>query len=299
MIIKKNITSLIFILLCNFAIAQKQLLKIGVFADCQAAQTETRKGRCYTKSATKLKEAITEFNDNDAKLVVSMGDLIDRDLYTLKQIDTVLQTLKKPFYHVLGNHDFLLDAMDDVQRVTNTRPPYYRSIKQNGVRLILLNSNENAIYTTLRETPEREKVEQILAEYKKTGAMNAQPINGMVSAEQMKWIEEELKQATAAKEVVVVMSHHPLIYLNNMGTMLNNEQVISLLEKYDCVKAHISGHFHLGGHFTRKNIHYLVLLGMVETSNNRYAMLDIYDDRIVVEGRGDEQSREMKFTNNH
>lgn len=291
--------SLLLLMLCgNFAVAQEALLRFGVVADCQSAQSESeeKRERRYTLSPTKLTEAIASFNREHVDLAVSLGDLVEGDMESFRELEPILSEAQMELYHVLGNHDYLLgDSLKRAMKVMGIKEPGYYSRVKNGVRLIFLNSNENAIYTVRKGSAEYAAAEQRLAEQKATSLFGARPYSGEVSERQMKWLEEELQAAEAAGEIVVLMSHHPLYYPIDLVTMSGSERVRALIERYDCVKTHISGHFHRGGYSRINGVDYLILKGMVEGDNNRYAIVNIYPDRIEIDGRGDEEDRTLKF----
>jgi putative lipase involved disintegration of autophagic bodies len=71
--------------------------------------------------------------------------------------------------------------------------------------------------------------------------------------------------------------------------------VLNLLKQYPAVKAWINGHDHAGGYAFYQGIHHLTLPGMVESApgNNCYAIIQVYPDRLVIEGKGTTASRNL------
>ena len=56
------------------------------------------------------------------------------------------------------------------------------------------------------------------------------------------------------------------------------------------------GHNHKGGFGERDGVGFVTLQGMVETKDTTaYGVLEVFEDRMVVEGRGRVTSREMVF----
>lgn len=286
---------LLLFLLCNTLFAQQYRLNIGLFADCQSAQSERNGSRFYTKSPAKLAEAIETFNNEKVDMIVSLGDFVDADIASMEELVPIAAKATSHIYHMLGNHDFLQTDFDRALEIMDIKAPYYYSVVQNGVRLVMLNSNERTIYSTQEGTSDRKDAEVYIAQLKDDGALNALPYNGAIGPKQLEWLESELQLAEKSGEIVVVMSHHPLLYPIDVITALNSKQVRGVLEKYSCVKAHISGHHHMGGYSEVNGIHYLILKGMVDTENNRYAIAKIYDDRIEIDGRADEKDITLKY----
>ena len=72
---------------------------------------------------------------------------------------------------------------------------------------------------------------------------------GMLSFAQLNWLETTLRAAETSGESCIVFSHLP-VYAEccRVDSLLwNCEAVLSVLHKYACAKAFISGHDHDGG----------------------------------------------------
>lgn len=247
-----------FVMACA-SFAQEPLLKIGLFADCQFAQTDKEgSSRQYTRSATKLEQAIAWFNAEKVDFTVSLGDLVDANIESAEELAPILAKAHQPIRHVMGNHDLLPKERLRMEQILGLAEPYYYSLVENGVRIIVLNSTN-------------------------------------VSQEQTKWIAEEFKTAQNAGEITIIMSHHPIYYPFGIGIMANSTQIREQIESDHTVHACFSGHVHLGGYTELNGVHYLTLKGMVESPNNRHAIINIYTDRIEVVGRGEEQDKLLKF----
>jgi hypothetical protein len=88
--------------------------------------------------------------------------------------------------------------------------------------------------------------------------------------------------------------HFP-VYPADPHNLWNAEEVISILEKFSCVKAYINGHNHKGKYGQKNGIHYLTLKGMVETESNAYSIIRIFQDSIKVIGYGREADRVLQI----
>lgn len=249
---------LLFLSVLCASYAQEPVLRFGIFADCQYALQDKGGSRRYTLSNKKLGEAISTFNTGGTAFNVSLGDLVDADIECTRVLEPILATSSRKIYHLMGNHDFLRDSMEQHVKIMQLEKPFYYSVVDSGVRLIFLNS------TQFDDT-------------------------------QLAWLESELEVAQKSDKMVFIMSHHPIFYYLNFGVIPNNNAVRELLEKYSVVKACFSGHVHFGCYAEVGGIHYLTLKGMLDTDNNRFAIVNVYPDFIKVDGRGDEQDKLLKL----
>jgi hypothetical protein len=70
-------------------------------------------------------------------------------------------------------------------------------------------------------------------------------------------------------------------------TALNNRAILQVVESHPCVKALFAGHHHAGGFSYYHSIPAITVEGMVETDDeNAFAVVKLYDDKIVIEGYG-------------
>ena len=118
--------------------------------------------------------------------------------------------------------------------------------------------------------------------------------NGAVGETQMKWLGDTLETARKNNEKVIVLSHQPLFpdSSNEVCLAWNFDEILNLLKDYsDTVIASFAGHAHRGGYkrCDESGIHYRVFEAALESPDpiKTYALVDLYDDRIVVRGNGD------------
>lgn len=273
----------------------KAQIKIGVFADCQYCNCETAGKRYYRNSLQKLNECILAFNQNKKiGFVVGLGDLIDRNLASFDSVNQILNTSKKEIFHVAGNHDFEVEKadFDKVGEKLGFQESYY-SFSKKGWKFIFLNGNE---ITYNSNDPgivkQAEKLVNRLVLEKKP---NAAKWNGGMSETQISWLENELKNAEKNRLKVILFCHYPLLPLE-AHSLWNSEQVLPVLEKYNCVKVWINGHNHAGNYALQNGIHFINLKGMVDTENeNAYSIISLSGDNIEIEGFGREISRSFQI----
>lgn len=133
--------------------ATQPLLRTAIIADCQYASIDDTAERSYRNSKQRLSQAIKYFNDQRVNFTISLGDIIDGDIASFDSLCPILSLADSAMYHVLGNHDFLGDSTlnHKMHSALNLSQPYYYSISVEGVRLILLNTNERTLYAAHNE----------------------------------------------------------------------------------------------------------------------------------------------------
>jgi predicted phosphodiesterase len=278
--------------ICYTSFSQVQF---GVFADCQYCDCETSGNRFYRNSKTKLDECIRQFNQNkNISFVVGLGDLIDRDFASFDTINTVLAMSEKEVFQVIGNHDLAVqkEFLEKVPEKLNLTQTWYSFAKKEWLFVFLdgneitFNSNNPAIVR---------QAEEITQQLKKENKPNYHEWNGGIGTSQLIWLEKQLQQAETKKMKVILFCHYPLLPLE-AHTLWNSEEVLTLLQKYSCVKLWLNGHNHAGNYAFQHGIHFVNLKGMVETENhNTFAEVDLTDKKITITAFGLEENRILKI----
>jgi predicted phosphodiesterase len=277
---------------------EKPLLRFGIVADPQYACIEPHPGmsRHYANSLGKLADAIEVFNGEDLSFVMTLGDIIDREFASFDDILPVYGRLKHESLFLLGNHDFSVDAqhLPQVAARIGLPSPYY-SFVRHGWRIIVLNGNEVSTFAPPEGHPHRALAAKRLAELDAEGAVNAQAWNAALSDGQFAWFGDEIGAAGAAGERVIVMNHYP-VYPPNQHDAWDRDRIIALLTAHDHVAAYFSGHNHAGNYGEIDGRHFVNFKGMVDTeSENTFAIVDVWPDRIEIRGFGREESRTLKL----
>lgn len=269
------------------------LIRIGLIADIQYGDYEPLGTRYYRNSLTKLEECIKDFNQIGVDFIANLGDLVDRNRI---DIDSVMQKLAlsdAPIYNISGNHDY-----NEIKKNTDLyslfrMPSEYYTLNLDNWRFILLNTNEIASYANIKDTWKEKELNEQLDKIKKEGKENGQSYNGGISSFQLKWLNNQLHDAQQKQQNVIIFTHHPL-YPSSVFTALNNEEILEALSLYSCVKLVISGHHHTGSFGYYNQIPCITIEGMIETENeNAYGILDIFEDKIILSGKGRTQSYEF------
>jgi len=295
--IKILVFSLLLVLLHGVSLGQQKNapLKIGLIADPQYADQNTKGSRFYRNSLSKLDSATTAINATGVDFTVIVGDLVDVGTKDLTPALRHLDKLKAPVYNLLGNHDYV-DVKDGatLYKAYRMPAPYY-TVEKGHWLFILLNTNELSEYATSATSAEHSAWQALNNQLKLEQRQNTQPWNGGISTQQLAWMEKQLKKAEKDAKNVIIFTHHPLFPENGLET-LNNRDILAVIEKYPRVKAVISGHHHPGNFGNYKGIPMITLEGMIETSNeNAYGVLELYLHRIDLKGQGRMTSRKFDF----
>lgn len=273
--------------------AESPLFAFGVVTDVHYSKVKEMRGaRRYAESEEKLREAVATFNRAHVDFVVSLGDMIDGDIGSYAVIRPILERSAAPVYKILGNHDFLGPYGSEAQRRVSEElgisDPYF-SVSRDGYRLLFLDSNDISVYARAKGSPEYEEAAALLDSLTKFGAANARRYNGAIGKAQREWLIRELSDAERKGERVICFAHMPLMPLAGQFTGWNNRQLAALLQKYACVRAFLAGHHHKGGVSRFGSVLHFTFQGMVEGSDNHYAIVEVYPDKLVMRGYGVQQ----------
>jgi hypothetical protein len=90
----------------------------------------------------------------------------------------------------------------------------------------------------------------------------------------------------------LLFSHFP-VYPPNPHNLWNAEEVLSLIDKFSCVRAYINGHNHKGNYKERNGVHYLTVKGMVENKEPTYGIISTFNDKMLMKAFGAETDRAL------
>ncbi len=270
------------------------IFTVGIFADVQYADEEPSINRYYRMSVERLREAYATFLGENADFAINLGDLIDKNYESYAPVLEVIRSSGIPTFHVPGNHDFsVADSLKRKLPVLKSWLGYYSEAKE-GFRFIFLNGNEVSTYGATNEILKKGALSylKILKEEKK---INAMEWNGGLASNQVDFLKRELDSATRNHEKTLIFCHFP-IYPENIHNLFNYEEVLQLLRKYNNVIAWLSGHNHAGNYDIYGTTHFITLRGMVDShDSNSFAIMRIYNNKVVLKGYGREQDREIRF----
>ncbi|MBD0777709.1 metallophosphoesterase [Maribacter sp. ANRC-HE7] len=270
--------------------------EIGVIADCQYCYCEPSEVRFYKKASGKLQEAVNELNTHTLDYTIHLGDFIDRDFNSFDTLIPIWAGLKSDRYHVLGNHDFkVADSLKPLVFDKMDLKDRYYSIVRNKWRFIVLDGNDLSVHGALTET-KKQQTDSLFTLLSKKELPNLKHWNGGLGTEQLQWVENELKQATDKKERVGFYCHFPALGETNDHNLWNYEQLLAIIDKYDCVKFYFNGHNHAGSYVQKDGVHYLNFKGMLDTRDSTsFARVTFHNDSLLVKGYGREPDRGLRI----
>ncbi len=273
--------------------AAAPLVSFGLITDVQYADTEPQGERHYRESIPKLKTAVEDLAKQKLSFTLHLGDLIDHDFVSFAAVLPVFGGLGHPAHFLLGNHEYgVKDAQKPQVPATLGMECDYYAFSHSGVRFVMLDTNDVSSYKYPKGSAEDLAAAAVMAKQSAPGSNKPQPWNGGVSAAQLTWLEKELAAADAAKEPVIVCGHHPL-RSEDGNQVTNSGEVLEVIGRHPCVRACFSGHNHGGGDTTTQEgvpcITFKSLLNVPEVT--AYAVVRLFPDRLVIEGRGREKSR--------
>ena len=273
-------------------------LKIGLVADPQYADKPTSGQRYYRESLWKLEEALDTFNYHKVDFVQTLGDVIDLDWASYDSILPVYQKLDPNIesHQLLGNHEFSVDSTRLTELLeTLSMPNYYYSYLKKDWRFIVLDATD---YSYFSNSLHNHDTSQVNSYYENTlDKLNNHRWNSAMGLEQQNWLDAQLDSAEMLDQKVILFSHMPLRPEGNPHNLWNDYEITSLIENCPNVVAFINGHNHAGNYVFKNGIHYITIFGMVNTMISSYAILEIYQDSMVLNGYGNQRKIVMEVFN--
>lgn len=274
------------------------LVRFGVIADPQYAPLPPNLvlGRHFDRSLRKLEEAVGVLNAHDLSFVVTLGDIIDRGHDNYAAALERYAALRHESVFLPGNHDFLVEPQHLPHvHARLSMPARYHSFLRGGLRFVVIDGSEEALFSTLAGDPAHQRATERLEALRAAGAVNAQTWNGGVGQAQFAWLCAVLDDAAAAGEKVVVMGHYPL-YPENEHNLWDWQRMVELFERSGNVLAYLCGHNHAGNLGRHGGTWFVNFKGMVDTpAQNAFAIAEVFADRLAITGFGREESRVLAF----
>lgn len=208
--------------------------------------------------------AVAQVNRFDPRFVLSVGDLIDggtEDTLQLKlewdDFDGRAKKLKKPFFHLGGNHDLTNPTM---RKFWNTRygPTYYH-FKYNNVLFLMMDSEDFEENRMMEIYTARAKALKIIngeipGEYTESEYYNMEErLTGAITSSQKEYFQKILEQNPDVDWTFVFM-HKPVWLKEGQPEWTDLE---ALLSKRNFTL--INGHYHSYSHRKKMNMDYIML----------------------------------------
>ena len=274
--------------------ADAPLISFGLTTDVQYADADPEGERHYRESIPKLKAAVEDLAKEKLPFTLHLGDMIDRAFSSFATIMPLFGPLGHPVRHLLGNHDYTVtDAEKSSITSTLGMPTDYYTFEASGVKFIMLDTNDVSTYKHPEGSAPDLAAEAEMKKLAAANSSNAKPWNGGVSPSQLAWMEKELTASDAANQPVIVCGHHPVLPEDGHQAW-NSRAIVEPFERHSCVRAYLCGHFHDGAETAVKGVPCITFKSILHKPGvTAYAVLRLHKDRLVIEGRGREKSREI------
>lgn len=238
----------------------------------------------------------------------------------LEDVLEALEGYKGPILHTYGNHELYSLSRKELAEKLNV--PFvteedgsckdlvgYWSYALAGIRFVIIDSYDISLLDRSEtNSSKRKEAEEVLsmhnpnfpeAENSPNGldGLNKRYVgfNGGVGSKQLQWLQDTLSQSRKNNEKVILLSHQPILPGSSSPVCLiwNYQDVLNTIQPYhDTILACFSGHAHKGGYKRDdegSGIHFRVIEAVLETNApmDTYAFMEVYEDRIVIEGFGE------------
>lgn len=305
------------------------MIRFAAISDIQYADMDSTDGRDYRASYNKFLEAAGEIAAASVDFAINLGDSFQEkweNALSIRQLFEISQDKGKIHWlHVLGNHDFLIpnENKKEIYSLFNlSKPGYYEFAPQdsedsnNKWRMLVLNGNEISSYAA-ENADERNFAQSEREKHRLADGSLPKDFNGAISTQQLNWLDDRLQYATSQGENVLIASHFPLyassksltgnrgrlasllnmgIYYSDLGVSTwNGQEILSLLDRYKCVRCFIAGHLHTGSYGVRNNVAHVTLRGVIETSPNAFCFIELHPNQIKLNGIGAQPSYKHAF----
>lgn len=278
----------------NAAVVDKPILSFGLTTDVQYVDAESEGERHFRESIPKLKEAVADLAKEKLPFTLHLGDVIDRDFSSFATILPLFEPLGHQVRHLLGNHDFEMEEAEKLKVVpTLGMPADYYAFIESGVKFIMLDTNDVSTYKHPEGSAADLAAEALMQELAAAGSNNAKPWNGGIGKTQIDWLDKELTSSDTKKQPTIVCGHHPLMAEEGHHAWKNRD-IIAIIERHPSALAYFNGHNHAGGETILNGVPYITFKSLLhEPGVTSYSVIRLFKDRLVIEGRGREVSREV------
>ena len=289
--------SLFFLASCHSTVEQSALIepvRIGVIADVQYADRPNGGKRHYRTAPQKLDQAIKTLNDEKVELILHLGDFIDKDWDSFDVVLPIAANSEVEVVHLLGNHDFSV-ADEHKLKVPDKlgMPARYHRFDHKGWRFLILDGNELSFYAWPEGSENALRSAKVHARH----FPDAPHWNGGMGPSQLEWLEQELELADSTSTPVILLNHFP-IFPEDKHNLWNADEVLTLVSSYACVKAWFNGHNHDGHYGDYAGIHFVTFKGLVDTSETAFAIVELSQSSIDIDGVGREPDKKLRIKAN-
>ena len=253
----------IFVLMFVSNIAFADTLKFAQITDVHTSDTDvTYSGRNLSKNQINLQNAVSAINaDNSIQYVFFTGDSVDKSQKKLyEKFFQNANKLNKPYYMAFGNHDVNYgNELNKKQALEIIKQNSYAHQDSNNYAVEL---NKDFVALMLDGTMESE--------------VSAQ---GYYSKETLNWLKKTLKENK--NKNVIVFQHFAVVppakesNYSHKHNIINKNELVRVLKKYNNVVVVSSGHYHVKGEFDKYGMkHYSTPALFLTPSYYRITQID-------------------------
>lgn len=232
-----------------------------------------------------------------------LGDVIDGNVSlekTHEDLDNVLKrlsVLQAPLCHVVGNHCLSAERTHLLGQLKLSGGTYYYRDLSTKWRLIVLDTVDVSLDRP-RDHPYYAQALEYLDKHK--GEPNAQEWNGGLSADQLNWLQDILRDTAEAGKFAVVCGHLPVASEAAFPAHIlwDKKMVTDLFRVYSgAVKAYFAGHFHDGGYCLKDGVHHVTFEAILDSDHRdgSFGIVELHDSEIIIKGSGDMSSRNLSI----
>ncbi|HGE72780.1 TPA: alkaline phosphatase [Candidatus Poribacteria bacterium] len=254
-------------------LANKSNITIGILTDVHYAERDTIWSRYFRDSLSKVRSAISFFNQANPDFCVYLGDNIDKgptreiELEYLMLIKSEYAKFNGIGHYVIGNHDLASFSKEQFLKICGSREKYY-SFDYGPFHFIILDGCYN----------------QDESDY---DSGNFDWRYAYIPKIEQEWLIKDLQNS---EKKAIIFVHQRLDDDNGLHGIGNSKTIRQILEDSGKVIAVFQGHDHFGAQNYINDINYFTFQAVVEgqgLENNSYSLIHIWNDgTIKIEGFG-------------
>lgn len=244
-------------------------IKIGLFSDLHVTHDRALARGASWRSFADAKKGLAAFGAAGVAFAVALGDHAqpsptrEKQREVLFEIDALGRSSGLTVYQVLGNHEFQQLDLDEILAIFQMPSSYYRFDLQ-GIRFIFLDTNYNPDGSHFAD-----------------GNFDWQL--GIIPEPELVWLDQQLSETDRA----ILFTHANLHHDDPRYTILNHQQVLSVIRKRGCVRTVFQGHHHTASVVDDQGILFINIPSPLNSevfTMDDFKMVEINRDMISYEG---------------
>ena len=244
---------------------------------------EESDGKLTAESESIVDQFIQEMLMKKPQAVILSGDLtFNGEKLSHQKLAQKLQRLTEAgidVWVIPGNHDLNNSAaasfsQDQARRVESVSAAEFSAIYQNLTNRKAISQDPNSLSCLV---PIAEGLTLLLLD------ANSEAVAGTISEPTQQWIQAQLEQAQAEKQIVIAVSHQNLAEhttLFSSGFTIQNADEVRALLKVADVRVHFSGHMHIQ-HIQKQEGITDIATSSLSVSPLQYGLITLDEDRTL------------------